>query len=160
MKTGKARLSESDDFNSARAVGIPDPAGKRPSETATFRHFPAVPAFPSDSGGASLHPGSIFPGIREIPGSGHIPGNDGKGPEPGRSRILKLSDYCVVRIRKNPEKHGSPGSYGSAETARILSVLFGVGSGNPRFRGPGSGKVKGRPRILRAGPVWGVPARP
>ena len=129
-------------------------------ENTLFRHFPAVPGIWPDSGGASLPSGSVLPGIPEIPGFGHVPEMAGNGRNPGSSGFRYLSDYCVVRIRNITEKVTFPGSSGSAKTAEILSDLFGHGSGNPGFPGPGSGHLKGRPRFPGTLDLRGVPARP
>ena len=136
---------------------VPEMGARKQSLFDTFRLFPGKSA---DSGGPSLPSGSERPGITGIPGSGQTPESDGKGPESGCSGFRQLSDYCVAGIHKYPGKVTFPGSSISAKTEETLSVLFGVGSGNPGIRRPGSRKVKGRPRIRGTGVKRGVPARP
>ena len=130
-----------DDFNSARAEGPQDLAGKGSRENTLFRHFPAESGKVRDSGGASLPSGSKLPGIPEKPVSGHMSQNAGKGSETGRSRFQELSDYCVVRDQKSPESDPFPGPAGLGKVTEILSVLFGAGSGKGKDPWPDPGQL-------------------
>ena len=93
-----------DDFNSARATGCWDLAGKWSPETVTFRVFPGISGKRPDSGGASLPSGSVLPESEKSRLLGTCPQMTVFGRKPARAGFEELSDYCVFRIRETSRK--------------------------------------------------------